>query len=266
MKLLISQQELSGLKCKESAPLECYFCAETFHRKKSAVQAIQSGTATTETGKFCSRTCLGSFNKSQSNIDVSCANCSLQFKRRKSEVRGNCFCSRTCSAQFNNRKRNKKTSLSTSSPTNKPCTVCGQRRRGKSDLCKNCSPRQIRNKSLPNMTVGEFFITRETKDPNYARRRSSISKLARSWNKELKGKPCLNCGYDKHTEFCHIKAVVEFGPTDTLWDMNGPHNIIPLCPNCHWEFDHGFLTLERINGSGTRNCTSKTRPYEDPLH
>ena len=60
------------------------------------------------------------------------------------------------------------------------------------------------------------------------------------WNKILTGLPCAVCGYDKHVELAHIKAVSEFNVSDKLSDINNERNIIQLCRNCHWEFDNGY--------------------------
>jgi hypothetical protein len=54
---------------------------------------------------------------------------------------------------------------------------------------------------------------------------------------------CVNCGYDKHIEVCHRRPVTSF-PLDTpISVVNSLDNLLGLCPNCHWEFDHGLLQL-----------------------
>ena len=59
----------------------------------------------------------------------------------------------------------------------------------------------------------------------------------------------MNCGYDKHVEICHIKSIGSF-PTDTIVsDINSLDNLLSLCPNCHYEFDHNRLTLEEIKAN-----------------
>ena len=54
---------------------------------------------------------------------------------------------------------------------------------------------------------------------------------------------CQKCGYDKHVEMCHIKPIKDFLETATISEINDPTNIVGLCPNCHWEFDHGILSV-----------------------
>ena len=65
-------------------------------------------------------------------------------------------------------------------------------------------------------------------------------------NKKLKNLPCQVCGYTPHVELAHIHPVAGFPLTATLAAINDPQNILVLCPNHHWEFDHGFLTLDQV--------------------
>lgn len=73
----------------------------------------------------------------------------------------------------------------------------------------------------------------------YSRVRSS----ARVIFKDLLKNPCQVCGYDKHVELCHIKPIASFEENTLLKEINTKDNLIMLCPNCHWELDHGLLNL-----------------------
>ena len=53
---------------------------------------------------------------------------------------------------------------------------------------------------------------------------------------------CAHCGYDKHVEICHIKAIKDFDDSALISEINSKENLIALCPNCHWEFDHHLLS------------------------
>jgi 5-methylcytosine-specific restriction endonuclease McrA len=59
--------------------------------------------------------------------------------------------------------------------------------------------------------------------------------------KSDKQKTCCRCGYNKHTEVCHIKSIQSFNDNSTLEQINHPDNLMLLCPNCHWEYDNGLL-------------------------
>jgi 5-methylcytosine-specific restriction endonuclease McrA len=61
---------------------------------------------------------------------------------------------------------------------------------------------------------------------------------------------CQNCGYSNHVEVCHIKPIHSFDLSTLIDDINSPDNILVLCPNCHWEFDHGRLTVDKIGYPG----------------
>ena len=86
-----------------------------------------------------------------------------------------------------------------------------------------------------------------TNSKNWQCARSIIQRLARKvYKNSEKPKRCIHCGYDKHYEVCHIKSVSEFEDNATILNINQIENLIALCPNCHWEFDNGCLTIEEI--------------------
>ena len=89
-------------------------------------------------------------------------------------------------------------------------------------------------------TKGELLNDRK----NYQSYRSSIRKIAENIYKSS-GKPycCAKCGYSTHVEIAHIKAVSDFENSTTIAEINSIDNLIALCPNHHWEYDHGILKL-----------------------
>lgn len=69
-------------------------------------------------------------------------------------------------------------------------------------------------------------------------RRNFIRDNARRLSKKLGWTCCKICGYTKHFETAHIRPVSDF-PVDThVSIINDPSNLMPLCPNCHWEHDN----------------------------
>ena len=52
------------------------------------------------------------------------------------------------------------------------------------------------------------------------------------------------CGYSKHYEVAHIKAVADFDDNDLISEINSENNLIALCPNHHWEYDNGLLKID----------------------
>lgn len=78
---------------------------------------------------------------------------------------------------------------------------------------------------------------------------AKIRTRARAIAKRMGWKSCINCGYSKHIEVCHKKPISSFNETSMVSEVNHIDNLIPLCPNCHWEFDKGDLTIEQINSN-----------------
>ncbi len=53
---------------------------------------------------------------------------------------------------------------------------------------------------------------------------------------------CFNCGTE-HFEVCHLRSIQDFPIETTMAVVDSLENLIALCPNCHWEYDQGLLTL-----------------------
>lgn len=66
-----------------------------------------------------------------------------------------------------------------------------------------------------------------------------VRQLARKQVKKSgKDMICVKCGYEKHVEISHVKAICEFDPSTPLDVVNDLSNLLILCPNCHWEHDN----------------------------
>lgn len=113
-----------------------------------------------------------------------------------------------------------------------------------SKLTKNVAYNKKQSKIFnKNLTLGELKLhCKSLKDSNF-KVGIYIRKMCRTWLSFLKEEPCKNCGYEKHIELCHIKAIVDFKDDSLLGDINSEYNVVPLCPNCHWEFDNGLLKM-----------------------
>ena len=71
---------------------------------------------------------------------------------------------------------------------------------------------------------------------------SRIRELAKNKTKTIERfKSCQNCGYNKHVEICHVKAIKDFSLETLISEVNDLNNLVGLCPNCHWKFDNGIL-------------------------
>lgn len=110
------------------------------------------------------------------------------------------------------------------------------------ERCSKLGIEPILSKPLPvlSRTKGELLNDRK----NYQSYRSAIRKIAEDIYKSS-DKPCCCaiCGYSNHIEIAHIKAVSDFEDSTTIAEINSIDNLIALCPNHHWEYDHGILKL-----------------------
>ena len=148
------------------------------------------------------------------------------------------YCSKSCSAKETNKipKRVLK----------RKCAHCDNIVRNyRSQLCEQHHQLSLKNKKehIQNLTLADYYERESIKRLHQSSKYAHVRGLARSWNKDLLSKCCNNCGYCKHVELCHIKALSKFPPTAKLSEVNAQSNLIQLCPNCHWEFDNGFIDL-----------------------
>lgn len=163
----------------------------------------------------------------------------MQCQKCGGETKNPKFCSNSCAASFNNRIY----------PKRKCERVC--KRNGcekpvhtyKNQICTE-HLREYREGKYRNKTIGEYRNLLSVRGKHRSWVSAHVRNFAREWNKELRKMPCRNCGYSKHVELCHRKAISGFPDETPLRVINSAENIYVLCRNCHWEFDHGHLTLQ----------------------
>ena len=205
-----------------------------------------------ETGTYCSRTVkrvYGSWNEALKEIfnyqhrrssedvqEAECKNCKKTTKNPK-------FCSRSCSTSYNSRSENgRKIGRAIVITFCKICTLELPPNSGSKTKCKDCS-----NKIKTN--TGEYIdrddatkgmiLTDDTQ--KYRRIRDWARKIAK---KSGKLKKCSICEYSNHVECAHIKPIKSFNDNEKVVNINRKENLIGLCPNHHWEFDHELLDLK----------------------
>lgn len=49
---------------------------------------------------------------------------------------------------------------------------------------------------------------------------------------------CWHCGWDEHVEVCHINDLAKLPDETLVLDAYKLENVLLLCPNHHWKFDH----------------------------
>lgn len=107
------------------------------------------------------------------------------------------------------------------------CKRCKSLIKRRNIFCKNC----LQDGLLGDLSLREAIYTKHHKSSAYALVRTRARKICPI-------SPCKKCGYTKHTEVCHIKPIGDFDLDTKLSTINDLSNLIRLCPNCHWEFDH----------------------------
>lgn len=152
------------------------------------------------------------------------------------------FCSRSCSAKVSNKIPKRKTSYNINRENGetcrkKSCPKCGSLMDRRSSNCSSCFMAET-SKDWSQVTLADMHNLRAYQISTRVRGLARVT-----YRKSDKPKLCSNCGYDKHYEVCHIKAINSFSPETKVSDINSLDNLVALCPNCHWEFDNGLLEL-----------------------
>lgn len=152
-----------------------------------------------------------------------CLNCGTETANPK-------FCSKSCAAIYNNKQFPKRERQKFY------CENCGAEARYRRKFCANCNP-----KNGVDWSKRTLAFIRSSLDFH-----ARIRQLARKTHSELgREKRCAGCGYSKHLEVCHIRPIEDFPEDTPVSTINSPNNLIALCPNCHWELDHGLLSFDR---------------------
>lgn len=149
-----------------------------------------------------------------------CLYCSKETKNPK-------FCSRTCSAIHSN----------TSNPKRKPthtCLECDKKINSKRARCEFHYKEWKKEQEPIDMPISEIMYDNHHRSSSYALVRTRARAIANKcgWT------ACAKCGYSKHIQIAHIKPIASFDKSTLVSVVNSLDNLIPLCPNCHWEFDH----------------------------
>lgn len=160
-----------------------------------------------------------------------CLNCSKETTNKK-------FCSRRCAAIVTNKTPKRKTT--------KKCSQCDLIVRNyRTVLCERHYQDYLTSRKdyVQNLTISEYTERPCIKRLHASSKFAHIRGLCRSWNKNKAQLPCHVCGYSRHVELAHIRPLTSFPPTALIKEVNSPDNVVQLCPNCHWEFDNGLISL-----------------------
>jgi hypothetical protein len=125
--------------------------------------------------------------------------------------------------------------------TRKPCPDCGRKILRESLRCGRCSKVARGLDFYATKTIGEYrkILSIRGRHPSWLH--AHIRGMARTAHQKIARGSCMRCRYDKHVEICHVVPLSKWPNTATIAAINSVENILGLCPNCHWEFDHGFF-------------------------
>lgn len=162
------------------------------------------------------------------------------------ETRNPKFCSRSCAARSNNRTAPKRKLIN-------QCASCSAPIRSQAKYCKGCWV-NLNERDWSLVTLGDLKGEgNAVRGGNYP----MIRQLSRKWYKSA-GRPmcCHECGYDLHVDICHIRDLKDYPQTALVTEVNDQTNLVALCKNHHWEFDHGHLVLRGAGGTRTHIFSS----------
>jgi hypothetical protein len=167
-------------------------------------------------------------------------------RRPPCDARRQKYCCRSCAAKVNNVLYQKRVSkyegLVRIGPSTYKniCPICGELKDIYAKHCHNCK----RANSLERMMLSpmsNYVYNNGNARVKYSKIRTMAREFLDAW--EIP-QVCKVCGYDIHVQCCHIKPISEFDEhTSLIIDVNHPNNLVYLCPNHHWEMDHGYLKL-----------------------
>jgi hypothetical protein len=170
---------------------------------------------------------------------IQCNHCKGLIPNARPKSKSNLYyCNSSCAAKVNNKTSVKRPRLI------RLCSTCTKpiSPRRKNKICLTCAD-SIKKKRLEKFK--EMTLEELQQLPNLVGKHTSwtngyIHSYNRLWNSKKMSKSCVRCGYSLHVELAHIKGIADFDKSAKLVDVNSRDNLLSLCRNCHWEFDHGF--------------------------
>ena len=236
LKLILLYINVSNEIRTRKSILEGWNVAVTSHsRQEHYMNTCMYCQALTQNKKYCSLSC-GNKNRPKTHpkektLKNICINCNLKTNNLK-------FCSSSCAATINNKITPKR-----KTENYNLCLDCGRKlssrkSKRKNQLCFSCSNKTMTTKygeKSMKEAIDESNNTRSSRH-KYELIRAHAHRLSKYMN--WKTNICIKCGWDKHTELCHIKPIHTFSLDCLLKQINSKENIIFLCPNCHWLMDN----------------------------
>jgi hypothetical protein len=234
--IIKDKRDIMTLKYDTLVELECECCGKAFWKKQKYIKSVLKRSLNEL--KYCSKECQSLKQKTGNNYK--CENCQKDIWKCPSNLKGikHIFCSQSCSAQWQN-KFGPVSLINKQKSENKKkfkCKECGKETKGKRELCDEHS-----FKFDDTRTIKEMSYSKGSMSNKHAQLRDHARKVAEKNGINI---ICELCGYNKIVAVCHIKGIASFEETAMAKIVNSPSNLIGLCPNHHWEFDHNLLSDE----------------------
>ena len=124
------------------------------------------------------------------------------------------------------------------------CQSCGKHRKKTTNpICRSCYDKNRTQIILDvNTPINQLFYSYGSRNKyNYIR--SHSRRLISSLGIE---KICSCCKFEHGVQICHVKPICDFPEDTPLNEVNNLDNLVLLCPNCHWLFDHGYPSLDEL--------------------
>ena len=170
---------------------------------------------------------------------MTCAFCGTETGRRPAKGCANVFCDQSCSAKHMH---------ASGSYRGKPparCRKCGAELPKGSTSRMSCAACKRPTLATTLRTLGDVRNALGVKGRHRSWLHAEVRGHNRTYNAALRTR-CQVCGYDKHVELAHRRAINTFPDDTLLTEVNAPENNFVLCRNHHWEFDNGLLSPNDI--------------------
>jgi hypothetical protein len=215
----------------------CDQCGSPYSKSRGQVNRALSLDQET---MFCSKACHTACRAIQHQVSCETRGSPVLKSKAKLKKTRHHFCSQSCSTSFYNRVSPKRTAKK------KACgrTLCPNIISTQRKFCVDCRPAAVTPSNLDAWLRGWGTLGGMQRRAKY-QIDAQVRHIARIVYRVLgRSRRCHLCPYDKHIDVCHLRDIMDFPPSALIAEVNHPDNLLGLCRNHHWEFDHGLLSAE----------------------
>lgn len=228
-------EEIEQMKANSLIYVNCENCSNEFSFQKKQYTSDLKHRNTYRT--TCSLSCFKKLEAKSKIVATNCKVCAKEIYKYEKEIlnskSGFVFCSKSCSAKYSNPLKSKY--------QHKTCLNCHTNYKPtRFKDSNNCSQLCLMEYGMKNRKLSDVVKRKG------ANQFDGVRANARLYSKYFYLPRCALCNYDKHFEVCHIIPLKDFSESYTIYEINNKNNLIHLCPNCHWEFDHNMIDIEII--------------------